>query len=113
MSVGVDCAPCFRDIVDNDIIEGKFTLEDFDRTRIQLSYFLSCGNFHDLILDAIVQAKLEVSQAKSLANHRTPPHLLKITSSHSNEEDSENEEKLSDHVGNFDSSENALGRAGT
>ncbi|EFP79605.2 uncharacterized protein PGTG_05926 [Puccinia graminis f. sp. tritici CRL 75-36-700-3] len=108
MSVDVDCAPCFRDIVDNDIIEGKFTLEDFDRTRIQLSYFLSCGNFDDLILDAIVRAKLEVSQAESLASHRTPPPLLKITSSHSNEEDSENEEKLSDHVGNFDSSENAL-----
>jgi hypothetical protein len=108
MSVDVDCAPSSRDIVDNDIIEGKFTLEDFERTRIQLSYFLNCGNFDDLILDAIVRAKLEVSQAEPLANHRTPPPLLKITSSQNNEEGSEDDEKLSDHVGNSHSSENAL-----
>ncbi|WAR58343.1 hypothetical protein PtB15_5B577 [Puccinia triticina] len=108
MSVDVDCAPSARDVVDNDIIEGKFTLQDFDRTRIQLSYFLSHGNFDDLILDAVVRAKLQVSQSKSTSKHQTPPPLLKITSSQSDGEDSENEEKLSDHTENADSSEHTL-----
>ncbi|PLW44886.1 hypothetical protein PCASD_09154 [Puccinia coronata f. sp. avenae] len=103
MSVDVDCAPCLRDAVDSEIIEGKFTLQDFDRTRIQLSYFLNCGNFDDLILDAIVRAKMEVTKPES--RHETPPPLLKITSGQCIGQDSESEEKLSDHLENANSSE--------
>jgi hypothetical protein len=99
----VDCAPCLRDAVDSEIIEGKFTLQDFDRTRIQLSYFLNCGNFDDLILDAIVRAKMEVTKPES--RHETPPPLLKITSGQCIGQDSESEEKLSDHLENANSSE--------
>ncbi|KAH9458135.1 hypothetical protein Pst134EB_010435 [Puccinia striiformis f. sp. tritici] len=109
MSLDVDCASSLSESLNNEgIIEGKFTRQDFDRTRIQLCYLLNCGNFDDLILDGIVRAKMEISQSGSTSNHQTPSPLFKITTIENDGEDSENEENISNHTENTNSSDHAL-----
>lgn len=100
MDLDIDCANSIHQLVETDVIEKKITKLSYDRTQIQLSYFLTYGNFDDLILDAIVRAKLEVRKPEGSSKHGTPPPLLKITTTSTSDDpkDDQREDKSIEHT---------------